>query len=238
MPALIVNSKPICWNCSTSLVHCNSDDNSLKVQKQSWQSSTTKLADRPIQLCIIAIRHDLGNPPTLQACWIASWTANWIWIRADGLISEIHLPTMSQPAAEQNRHRFYLGRRWVEVIANVRHGGAWLCPNPLCFPGGLWSPDLPAWIASNMSSEGHDTCTMNIVHACTVIILQASTLIMVHACTMIMEHVSCPIRLLFRESKNEGSGGQSKRVAGTRGPQLCPDKQTRLCLFNSLNIFK
>ena len=87
-------------------------------------------------------------------------------------------------------------------------------PKPLCCLGGLRLPDPPTWIASTVSSVGHDAWTMNIVHACTMmvvractnmIIVHACTMIIVHACTMIMVHVSCLIRPMVDKNKGEGS---------------------------------
>ena len=39
-------------------------------------------------------------------------------------------------------------------------------PKPPCLSGGLRPPDPPSSTTPNMSSLGHDTCSMIIVHAC------------------------------------------------------------------------
>ena len=44
-------------------------------------------------------------------------------------------------------------------------------PKPPCLSGGLRPPDPPSSTTPNMSSLGHDTCSMIIVHACPMIVV-------------------------------------------------------------------
>ena len=56
-------------------------------------------------------------------------------------------------------------------------------------------------IASDMSSVGHDTCTM----------------IMVHACTANVVRTSCTARVIFKEIAAEGAGAEAPDTAGRVG---------------------
>ena len=71
----------------------------------------------------------------------------------------------------------------VKVVKWSRPFGGLRPISTPCFSGGASPPRIPlSSISPNMSSIGHDACTMIIVHACTMIIVHVCSLIIIHAC--------------------------------------------------------
>ena len=77
-------------------------------------------------------------------------------------------------------------------------------------------------------------CTMIIVHAGAMIVVNACTMILLHACTMIVVHVSCPTRLVFRESKDGGPAmGKQGRLVAASPPIVSRQKTQMLFIFET-----